>query len=186
MLATTIIGNTITGAGAQAQTPQQGVLATGLVSGSIGTTANGNANAITNNAGAGDRASAGVRLVDLDLVPAAGATTTKLTAVANNIVGNGYGVVNETGAGAERRCRSRRPATGGATSPARRSACPRPSATRSTAPSVTYSGFRTTAATDPATPSATTDARRPARSTRRRRASVVVPGTDLHPARGRG
>ena len=34
-------------------------------------------------------------------MPAAGATTTKLTATGNNIAGNGYGVVNETAAGAD-------------------------------------------------------------------------------------
>ena len=57
---------------------------------------------IADNLGAGDAASAGVRLVDLDLTPTAvGGTTTKLTATGNNITGNGYGVRNETGAGAD-------------------------------------------------------------------------------------
>ena len=96
MLVATVQGNTITGAGPQAQTGQQGVFATGLATGAI------SGNAITDNLGAGDAASAGVRLVDLDLTPTTvGGTTTKLTATGNTITGNGYGVRNETGAGAD-------------------------------------------------------------------------------------
>ena len=96
ILAATVTQNRITGAGTQAQTGQQGVFATGLATGAITT------NIISGNLGAGDAASAGVRLVDLDLTPTAvGGTTTKLTATGNDITGNGYGVRNETGAGAD-------------------------------------------------------------------------------------
>ncbi len=96
ILAATVQANTITGAGPQAQTGQQGVLATGLATGAI------SGNVIADNLGSGDAASAGVRLVDLDLTPTTvGGTTTKLTATGNNIVNNGYGVRNETGAGAD-------------------------------------------------------------------------------------
>ena len=177
MLAATITGNTITGAGTQAQTPQQGILATGLVSGSIGTTANGNANAITNNSGAGDRASAGIRLVDLDLVPAAGATTTKLTATGNNITGNGYGVVNETGAGADQAL----PFTatgnwwGHVAGPS--IGLPKTVGDPINGASVTYSGFRTTAATVPATPTATADTAPTGEIDPPTASTVVVPGT---------
>jgi hypothetical protein len=104
VLAVTVRGNTITGAGQQATAAQQGVLATGLVSGSI-----------TGNVIAGhwlvdgdpattteDVASAGVRLVDLDLTPVSATNAnTKLTATGNSIAGNGFGVRNETGAGAD-------------------------------------------------------------------------------------
>ena len=96
ILVATVQANTITGAGPQAQTGQQGVLATGLATGAI------SGNVIADNLGAGDAASAGVRLVDLDLTPTTvGGTTTKLTATGNNIISNGYGVRNETGAGAD-------------------------------------------------------------------------------------
>jgi hypothetical protein len=104
VLATTIQGNTITGAGPQPTAAQQGVLATGLVSGSI------SGNVITANrlddADPGtttdDVSSAGVRLVDLDLSPASPTSTnTKLTVTGNNIAGNGYGVINESGAGVD-------------------------------------------------------------------------------------
>ena len=96
LLVATVQGNTITGAGPQAQTGQQGVFATGLATGAI------SGNTIADNLGAGDTASAGVRLVDLDLTPTTvGGTTTKLTATGNNITNNGYGVRNETAAGTD-------------------------------------------------------------------------------------
>ena len=142
-------------------------------------------NAITNNAGAGDRASAGVRLVDLDLVPAAGATTTKLTATGNNIVGNGYGVVNETGAGAD----AALPFTatgnwwGNVAGPS--IGLPKTLGDPVNGAAVTFSGFRTTAIAAPV--DAHRDHRRgadggdrPADGEQDRRA-----GHDLHPARAR-
>jgi hypothetical protein len=171
ILTTTINNNTITGAGTQVQTPQQGVLATGLVQGAI------SANAITNNFGAGDRASAGVRAVDLDLVPAAGATTTKLTATGNNIVGNGYGVVNETGAGADQALAFT--ATGNwwghVAGPSIN--LPRTVGDPVNGSAVTYTGFRTTAIAAPAVPTAITDARPTGEIDPPTASGVVVPGT---------
>lgn len=102
ILATTISGNTITGAGAQNIGAQQGVLATGLVSGAI------SGNVITGNklddadpaTTADELSSAGIRVVDLDLSPvSATSTNTKLTATGNSIFGNAFGVLNVTGAG---------------------------------------------------------------------------------------
>jgi hypothetical protein len=171
VLAATITGNTITGAGTQVQTPQQGVLATGLVSGSI------TANAITNNFGAGDRASAGIRLVDLDLAPLTGGTTTKLTATGNNIVGNGYGVVNETGAGAD----AALPFTatgnwwGNVAGPS--IGLPKTVGDPVNGAAVNYSGFRTTAITAPVTPTAIVDALPTGEIDPPTATSVVVPGT---------
>jgi hypothetical protein len=171
VLAATINNNTITGAGTQVQTPQQGVLATGLVQGAI------SANAITNNFGAGDRASAGVRAVDLDLVPATGGTTTKLTATGNNIVGNGYGVVNETGAGADQAL----PFTatgnwwGHVAGPS--IGLPKTVGDPVNGTSVTYTGFRTTAIAAPAVPTAVADARPTGEIDPPTASRTVVPGT---------
>jgi hypothetical protein len=171
ILAATITANTITGAGTQVQTPQQGVLASGLVSGSI------TANAITNNSGAGDRTSAGVRLVDLDLVPAAGATTTKLTATGNTIVGNGYGVVNETGAGAD----AALPFTatgnwwGNVAGPS--IGLPKTVGDPVNGAAVNYSGFRTTAITAPTAPSTVADTAPTGEIDPPTASKVVVPGT---------
>src|SRR5262245_6680578 len=171
ILAATINNNTITGAGTQVQTPQQGVLATGLVQGAI------SANAIVNNFGAGDRASAGVRAVDLDLVPATGGTTTKLTATGNNIVGNGYGVVNETGAGADQAL----PFTatgnwwGHVAGPS--IGLPKTVGDPVNGAAVTYTGFRATAITTPAVPTAITDTRPTGEIDPPTASGIVLPGT---------
>jgi hypothetical protein len=152
VLAVTLSANTITGAGPQAQTAQQGVLATGLVSGSI------TGNAITANQGAGDAASAGVRLVDLDLTPTTtGGTTTKLTATGNNITGNGFGARNETGAGADQAAAFTATGNwwGSAAGPSLTT--PPPAGDRVNGAAINFSSFRTTAIATPTVPTAVAD-----------------------------
>ena len=152
ILAATVTQNRITGAGTQAQTGQQGVFATGLATGAI------TSNIISANLGLGDAASAGVRLVDLDLTPTTvGGTTTKLTATGNDITGNGYGVRNETGTGADQTVAFT--ATGNwwghVAGPS--IGLPKTVGDPVNGAAVNYSGFRTTPITAPTTPSAVTD-----------------------------
>lgn len=192
ILATTISGNTITGAGAQNTGAQQGVLATGLVSGSI------SGNVITGNklddgdpaTTADELSSAGIRLVDLDLSPvSATSTNTKLTATGNTIAGNAFGVLNVTGAGVDQTTpftatgnwwgANTGPSLGlprGVADPVN-GALPGPAANSTQA--VNYASFRTTAGpiTPPTVPSATADAA-PSGAVDKPTGSLIVrPGT---------
>jgi hypothetical protein len=161
VLVATIQANTITGAGPTAVAPQQGVLATGLVSGAIsGNVIGGNQlddgdpATVTD-----DPASAGVRLVDLDLTPVSPTNAnTRLTATGNTIAGNGFGVRNETAAGDDRTY----PFTatgnwwGDAAGPSL--ALPRTAGDPVNGAAVNYASARTTPITAPTVPGTFTDA----------------------------
>lgn len=192
ILATTVSGNTITGAGAQNVGPQQGVLATGLVSGSI------SGNVITGNklddgdptTTADELSSAGIRLVDLDLSPvSATSTNTKLTATGNTIAGNAFGVLNVTGAGVDQTTpftatgnwwgADTGPSLGlprGVADPVN-GALPGPAANSTQA--VNYASFRTTAGpiSPPTVPSATADAAPSGAVDKPTGSRIVRPGT---------
>lgn len=171
LLVATVQNNTITGAGTQATNlPQQGILASGLVSGSATgnvITANryddGNPATTTD-----DRVSAGVRLVDIDLTPTVvGGTTTKLAVTANTITGNGFGMLNVTGADADQTTAFTATGNywGSAAGPSltlpRTAGDPvngtSPGLTAGSTTAVNYATFRTTAATAPVVPSAVPD-----------------------------